>query len=118
MTKQAQPKPLKSSLIWPAFATASILWIGAFSWLFIARWPEDLAPVDRTYILREQTCKATYRETAARDRCLLIMDLERFQTRSIMIANRVITCTSLPLIGFGILVYLGRRRTGRKGFRT
>ncbi|MBO6561270.1 MAG: hypothetical protein JJ959_12070 [Nisaea sp.] len=118
MAKQSQAKPLISSVIWPAFIAVSILWIGAFAWLFLDRWSEDLAPVERTYMLQEQTCKAAYRETEARDRCILIMELDRFQSRSIMIANRVLACASLPLIGFGILVYLGRRRTGKKGQRT
>ncbi|WP_420405362.1 hypothetical protein [Nisaea sp.] len=105
-------------MIWPVFATVSLLWIGAFAWLFLVRWSEDIAPVDRTYLLREQACIASYRDPEARDRCLLIMELERFQTRSIMVANRVLAGASLPLIGFGVLVYLGRRRTGRKGRRT
>lgn len=118
MTKPSQAKLPGSGVIWPAFVAISVLWIGVFCWFFLDRWTENIAPVDRTYLLREQSCKATYRDTDARDRCLLIMELERFQTRSIMIANRALVCASLPLIGFGILVYLGRRRTGRKGQKT
>lgn len=104
-------------LIWLLFLVVSGLWIAGFGFLFVGRWSTDLAPVDRTYVLREQTCKARYREVDARERCLLIMDLERFQTRSIMIANRALACLGPPLIGFGVLVYLRRRNSRRKGPR-
>ncbi|UUX49731.1 hypothetical protein NUH88_20325 [Nisaea acidiphila] len=70
--------------------------------------------MERTFSLREQTCIARYRDAEARDRCLSIMLLERFQTRSIMIANRTLACLALPLIGFGLLVYLRRRRTAER----
>jgi len=118
MSKHSRAKPLKFRMIWPVFFAVSIIWISAFSWLFLNRWSDDLAPVERTYLLREQSCKAAYRDAEARNRCLAIMQLESFQTRSIMIANRVLASASLPLIGFGILVYLGRRRTAGKGRRT
>lgn len=101
-------------MFWPVFLVVSFVWAAALGALFVSRWSGDIAPVEQTYTLREQTCKARYREAEARDRCLLIMDLERFQARSIMVANRALACLAPPLIGFGVLVYLRRRRTAGK----
>lgn len=95
------------SLIW---ALISLIWVVPLAIFFLNRWDRDMAPVDRTYLLRAQTCKASYRDQDAQDRCLLIMELERFQSSSIMTANRVLACAAPPLIGLGLLVYLRRRR--------
>lgn len=101
------------SFIW---VLASLIWIVPLAIFFQNRWDRDLAPVDRTYLLRAQTCKANYREQDAQDRCLLIMELEHFQSRNIMTANRVLACAGPPLIGLGLFVYLRRRRSqGRSG---
>ncbi|MEP2186269.1 hypothetical protein [Roseibium sp.] len=93
------------------WALISLIWLIPLAFFFLNRWDQDLAPVDRTYLLRAQTCKASYREQDAQDRCLLIMELEHFQSRSIMTANRVLACAAPPLIGLGLLVYLRRRRS-------
>ncbi len=101
------------SFIW---ALVSLIWIIPLAIFFLNRWDQDLAPVDRTYLIRTQTCKASYREQDAQGRCLLIMELEHFQSRSIMTANRMLACAGPPLIGLGLLVYLRRRRSqGRSG---
>ena len=104
----------RTGLIWPVFIVVSFIWAVSLGAVFVERWSEDLPPVDRVYRLQEQTCKARYRDAAALDRCLRIMELERFQARSIMIANRVLASLAPPLIGFGVLVYLRRRRTAER----
>mgnify|MGYP003628314208 CR=1 FL=1 len=105
----------KSGRISPLWIIPALVWILPLGTFFLTRWEQDLAPVEHTYVLREQTCKARYRDQEAQDRCLAIMRLEQFQSSSIMVANRVLACAAPPLIGFAVLVYLRRRRSRRKG---
>ena len=72
-------------------------------------WGSIMADIDRDYDKREQFCKTRYSDVAARDRCLIVMDLERFQSRSIAIFNRVLLVIGPPLVGFGVVYYLSRR---------
>lgn len=112
---QSSAKNGRISLLW---IVPALIWMLPLAAFFLSQWEQDLAPVERNYVLREQTCKARYRDQEAQDRCLTIMRLERFQSGSIMIANRVLACAAPPLIGFTILVYLRRRRSRRKGLPT
>ena len=109
----------KLNRILPVYIVLSLIWLSSLSVFFLNRWNHDLDPINRTYSARTQICSANYSEPKAQKRCIQIMDLEHFQSRSIMIANRVLACTIPPLIGLGLLVYLGRRhsggRSGEKG---
>ena len=109
--RQTSPKTKLISLLWLLISLSWMLPLGTY---FLSGWERDFIPVERTYSVREQSCKATYRDPEARERCLSIMRLERFQSHSIMIANRVLACAAPPLIGFALLVYLRRRQSMRR----
>lgn len=104
-------KHKKTWLILAAWFAISLLWTILLGSYFLDRWEQQFSPVAHTYLVREQSCKASYSDQAAQERCLDIMKLERFQSHSIMIANRVLACSAPPLIGFGLIVYLRRRRS-------
>ena len=78
-----------------------------------------MGDIHALYEKRERQCIARYPEKAARERCLLIMDLERFQSRSIAIFNRTALVLGPPLIGLGAMAFLRRKSAGksRKGPR-
>jgi hypothetical protein len=50
----------------------------------------------------------------ARERCLVIMDLEKFQGQAIAIFNRFALAFTPPLIGVFILFYMIRKPTPKK----
>lgn len=106
--RQTSPKTKLISLLW---VLVSLIWMLPLGAYFLNSWEADLSPVERTYSAREQSCNAAYSDPEARERCLNIMRLERFQSHSIMIANRALACAVPPLIGFALLVYLRRRQS-------
>ena len=104
----------KISRLFPVYIVLSLIWLSSLSVFFLNRWDHDLGPIDSNHAARIKICMANYSEPKAQKRCTRIMDLEHFQSRSIMIANRVLACVIPPLIGLGLLVYLGRRHAGEK----
>lgn len=104
------------SLAFVLWIAGSLLWAAPWGLFFAASWPDHAAPVRSEYFGREQFCKSRYGEPTAQDRCITIMELERFQSFSIMIANRTLVALLPPLIALGALVYLrgrGRAKTGK-----
>jgi hypothetical protein len=96
-----------------AWLVVSILWVGALGVWFWSAWPNHVAPVEAQFVGREGFCGARYDDPAARERCVIIMDLERFQARSIMMFNRGLALLGPPLIGLGLIHYLRRPRMPR-----
>lgn len=95
--------------IWLAVSLAWAAALGAWFW---TAWPGHVAPVEAKFVGRETFCGARYADPAQRDRCIIIMDLERFQARSIMMFNRGLALFGPPLIALGVIVYLHRPRGG------
>lgn len=94
-------------VIW---AGLSALWAAVWLVVVLINWERSMAEVNAVYKQRENQCMARYSDAEARERCMLIMDLERFQTRSIAAFNRWLLIAGPPLIGLGVVVYLYRRR--------
>lgn len=94
-------------MIW---AGLSAIWIVAGSVFVLSTWDGSTQEVLSVYKQRERQCVARYAEPDARERCLQIMELERFQSRSIAMFNRGLLVLGPSLIGFGVLSYLQRRR--------
>jgi len=72
----------------------------------------------KTYNGQKLKCKTLYYETASRERCLTIMELENFQTKSIGIFNRVLIIISLPSIALLIFYFFDKKdNTAKKRTR-
>lgn len=86
------------------------LWVAACLVVVIITWEQSMAEVRGLHEQRERECNARYSAPDARERCMLLMDLERFQARSVAMFNRWLLIAGPPLIGLGAVVYLHRRR--------
>jgi hypothetical protein len=110
--------PLTRSLAFMIWAGFSAVWIVAAAILVFSTWQSSTAEIHQIYEQRERGCVSRYAEPQARERCLIIMDLERFQSRSIAMFNRAMLILGPPLLGFGVVLNLRRRAlrptTGRK----
>jgi hypothetical protein len=106
--------PRVRSLAFMIWAGLSAIWIVAGSIFVLSTWENSTRAVRETYKQRERQCVARYAEADARERCLLIMDLERFQSRSIAMFNRGLLVLGPPLVGFVVVAYLQRRRRPAK----
>ena len=102
--------PLVRTLAFVIWAGLSTIWIVAGSIFVLSTWEDSTREVFDIYKHRERQCVARYAEPGARERCLLIMDLERFQSRSIAMFNRGMFILGPPLIGIATVMYIQRRR--------
>ena len=92
----------------------STFWIVGASIFVVASWEKAQTSITSIYKKREIHCKVRYVNTEARERCLKIMDLERFQQRSISIFNNVLLIFGLPLTGLFVVTYFIRKYWYRK----
>ena len=92
----------------------STFWIVGASIFVVSSWEKAQTSITSFYKKREIHCKVRYVNTEARERCLKIMDLERFQQRSILIFNNVLLIFGLPLTGLFVVTYFIRKYWYRK----
>ena len=78
--------------------TCSTIWIIGSMIAVSYTWQNFSSSTFRNYNIQKLKCKTLYYENASRDRCLTIMELDNFQTRSIGVFNRVLIIISLPSI--------------------
>ena len=102
------------SLPFMIWSIGSTLWILAWLGYFLFAWPSTMAPINKQFDKRELTCKTRYYEKAPQGRCILIMDLERYQARSIAMANRALAMFVPPILGF-VAVRVFRSRVQGSG---
>ncbi|MDA1310596.1 MAG: hypothetical protein O2985_13465 [Proteobacteria bacterium] len=104
----------------PAFmiwAGVSTLWIVIWLSIVISSWDSAMAGINALHIQRVNRCVSNYADMAARERCLILMDLEQFQARSVSIFNRALGIGGPPLFGLMVVLYLGRRSKSSPGRR-
>jgi hypothetical protein len=94
-------------MVW---AGLSVIWIAAALFFVLSTWESSTHAVHELYDQRERQCVSRYADPQARERCLIIMDLERFQSRSIAMFNRAMLVLGPPILGLGIPLYFHRRR--------
>ena len=94
-------------IIWVGLST---LWIMVTSIFVLSAWTTSTREIHEIYERRANQCTARYTDPLARERCLTIMDLERFQSRSIVMFNRGMLILGPPLIGFSMVAYLHLRK--------
>jgi hypothetical protein len=94
-------------LIWASLATP---WIVGWSIVSVSTWESSTRDIGELYEQRKRKCAASYSEPVARERCRVIMELERTQGYSIAMFNRGLLIMAPPLIGLGVAAYLARRR--------
>jgi hypothetical protein len=100
--------------------TCSTLWIIGSIIAVSYTWENFSSSTLKNYNIQKLKCKTLYYEKAARERCITIMDLEHFQTKSIGVFNRVLIITSFPsilLLSFYFFNKKGttiKRRIGKK----
>lgn len=110
--------PLVRSLAFMVWAGCSTVWIVAAALFVFTTWESSTREIHEVFDAREQRCLSRYSEPAARERCLAIMELERFQSRSIAMFNRTMLVLGPPLLGFGGVMIVRRRRApSREGKR-
>ena len=102
--------PLVRSLAFMIWAGCSTIWIVLAAIFVATTWDSSTREIHEVFEERERRCQSRYAEPAARERCLAIMELERFQSRSIAIFNRTTLVLAPPLLGFGAVMFTRRRR--------
>ena len=78
--------------------TFSTIWIIGSVTAVSYTWGNFSSPTLRNYNIQKVKCKTLYYEDASRERCLTLMELENFQTKSIEVFNRVLIIISFPSI--------------------
>ncbi len=78
--------------------TFSTIWIIGSVTAVSYTWENFSSPTLRNYNIQKVKCKTLYYEDASRERCLTLMELENFQTKSIGVFNRVLMIISFPSI--------------------
>ena len=106
--------PLTRTISIAIYVSLSILWITGSFIVIATTWGQSQTDVNFLYEKRESQCKANYISMEARERCLVIMDLEKFQGQAIAIFNRFALAFTPPLIGVFILFYMIRKPTPKK----
>jgi hypothetical protein len=100
--------------------TCSTLWIIGSIIAVSYTWENFSSSTLKNYNIQKLKCKTLYYEKAARERCITIMDLEHFQTKSIGVFNRVLIITSFPSISLLSFYFFNKkgktikRRIGKK----
>lgn len=102
--------PLAKTLPFMIWVGLTSIWIVATLFFVLSTWTTSTRELHNIYEFRESQCAARYSAPVARERCLAIMDLERFQSRSIAMFNRGMLILGPPLIGFGMVAYLRLRK--------
>ena len=92
----------------------STFWIISTSIFVISSWENTQTDITSVYKKRATHCKVHYVKIEARERCLTIMSLEKFQQRSISVFNNLLLIFGLPLIGLLAVSYLIRKFWRRK----
>jgi len=103
--------PLVRSLVFMIWIGFSVIWVVAAGLLVIMTWQSSTSEIHEVFVERERRCLSRYSEPQARERCLTIMELERFQSRSIAMFNRTILVMGPPLLGFGAVLFVRRRKS-------
>jgi hypothetical protein len=103
--------PLVRSLAFMIWAGCASLWIVAAAVFVFMTWESSTREIHQVFEQRERGCISRYADVQARERCLIIIDLERFQSRSIAIFNRSLMVLAPPLLGFGAVLFLHRRQS-------
>lgn len=88
----------------------SAIWIVVTAIFVVWTWESSTQELHDLYEKRERQCVSRYSAPDARERCLVIMELERYQSRSIAMFNRGLLVLGPPLLGLGIVVYSRRRK--------
>ena len=78
--------------------TFSTLWVIGSVIAISYTWQNFSSSTSRNYNIQKLKCKTLYYENASRERCLTIMKLDNFQTKSVGVFNRVLIITSFPSI--------------------
>jgi hypothetical protein len=106
--------PLTKTISIAIYISLSVFWItGSFIGI-VTTWEQSQTNTKLLYKKRENQCKMGYISMDARERCLVIMNLERFQGQAIAIFNRSFLAFGPPLIGVFILFYMIRNSTPKK----
>lgn len=106
------------SLAFMIWAGCTVVWVAATATLVLTTWRSSTSEIHEVFKERERQCLSRYSEPRARERCLAIMELERFQSRSIAIFNRSMLVLGPPMLGFGAVLFVRRRRSrAEKGKR-
>jgi len=87
----------------------SAIWIFGASIFVVSNWETSMSATEKLYQTRKTLCKNRYADAAARERCIIIMDLENFQEKSIAIFNRSLLIIGLPTLAVVIVYILNRR---------
>jgi hypothetical protein len=95
-------------MIWAGF---SVVWVVATAILVLTTWQSSTGEIQEIFKERERQCLSRYSEPRARERCLAIMELERFQSRSIAMFNRTMLVLGPPMLGFGGVLFVRRRKS-------
>ena len=106
--------PLTRTISIAVYISLSIIWVTGSFVSIAATWGQSQTSVNLLYKKRESQCKASYINMEARERCLGIMDLEKFQGQAIAIFNRFSLGFGPPLIGIFILFYMIRKSAPKK----
>ena len=103
--------PFVRSYLFLAWIVLALAWaVGAAAWTTIT-WSGAMAGITAEYQSRETFCRSRYGgDPPARDRCIVIMELERFQTRSVAVFNRALLGVGPPLAGFAAALWWHRRQ--------
>ncbi len=91
----------------------SLLWIGGTTPLAISGWGSVTSAADQHHSGRVAFCRGRYGDAAARQRCIDVMDLERFQDLAKAVFNRVLLVLGPPGLGLGVLVWFRRSAKNR-----
>ena len=94
------------SVIFLIWASVSLVWVLASSVGGVVTWGPSIQGIHAVYKQRENQCTARYPDPLARERCLQIMNLERFQAQSISILNRFLLVACPPIVSFGLVFFL------------
>ena len=103
--------PLVRSLAFMIWAGCSAVWIVAAAIFVLSTWESSTREIHEVFEERERRCVSRYSEPRARERCLAIMELERFQSRSIAMFNWTMLVLGPPLLGFGAVLFVRRRNS-------
>lgn len=103
--------PLVRSLAFMIWTGCSVAWIVSTAIFVYTTWESSTRGIHELFQERERRCISRYSDPRARERCLAIMELERFQSRSIAVFNRATLVLGPPLLGLGGVLFVRRRNS-------